>query len=181
MNGTNKHGLHINEPRWFALYVRYKREKLVYERLQDKGIYAYLPLQKITRRYTRKVKKLEIPLISCYLFTRITKKEYLPVLKTDDVLHFVRISKQMIAIPEQEIQLLKRVIGGGMDISADPISYQKGDKVEIIGGNLTGIKGTLVDRGNKKDFLVELQHTGYALRMQIDQSLLRKIGITSNT
>ena len=56
------------EPRWFAVYTRYKREKLVLKELQRRGINAYLPLQTVTRYYTRKVKTVHLPLISCYIF-----------------------------------------------------------------------------------------------------------------
>ena len=72
--------LDTSEARWFAVYARYKREKVVAQRLQEKGIECYLPLQRLTRYYTRKVKQVELPLISGYLFTKITKKEYVPVL-----------------------------------------------------------------------------------------------------
>ena len=90
---TYENHLHETEPRWFAVYTRYKREKLVAQQLRDKGIEVYLPLQHFTRRYTRKIKKVEMPLISCYVFARITKKEYVPVLETPDVVQFVRFAK----------------------------------------------------------------------------------------
>ena len=59
--------LDTSEARWFAVYARYKREKVVAQRLQEKGIECYLPLQRLTRYYTRKVKQVELPLISGYL------------------------------------------------------------------------------------------------------------------
>ncbi len=175
MELKNKYGLTLNEPRWFAVYVKYKREKLVRDRLEEKGIEVYLPLKKYVRRYTRKIREVEIPLISCYIFTKITKKQYLSVLKTPDVVNFVRLSNQLIFIPENEIQLMKRIMGEGMDIEAEPNSYLVGDKVEIIGGNLTGIQGILLEKDKNKNFLIELTQTGYSLRLQIDQKLLRKL------
>ena len=108
---TYEDHLHEQEPRWFAVYTRYKREKLVAKRLREKGIEVYLPLQHFTRKYTRKVKEVSLPLISCYVFTRIVKKEYVPVLETPDVVQFVRIAKNLISIPPHEIQILQRVVG----------------------------------------------------------------------
>lgn len=164
------------EARWFAVYTRYKREKQVLKRLQEKGIETYLPLQRVKRYYTRKVKQVELPLISCYLFTKITKPEYIPVLDTPDVVKFVRFSKNLISIPEREIKLIQRVVGEDIELEIEPTrQMRKGDEVEIIGGRLTGLKGTLVSLEGKKHFVIELENLGYAMRMQVDPQYIRKI------
>lgn len=167
--------LDAKEARWFAVYARYKREKLVARRLQEKGIECYLPLQQLTRYYTRKVKKVELPLISGYLFTRITRQEYVPVLETQDVVQFVRFSRNLISIPEREIDVIRRVVGENVDIEVQPGSFRPGDAVEIIGGQLTGLKGILLERRSDKNFVIELDSLGYSLLMQVDPALLRRI------
>ena len=167
--------LDANEPRWFAVYARYKREKVVARRLKEKGIECYLPLQRLTRYYTRKVKKVELPLISGYLFTRITRKEYVSVLETQDVVKFVRFSRNLISIPEREIDIIRRVVGEAVEVEVEPSSFRPGDAVEIIGGQLTGLKGTLLERRSDKNFVIELEKLGYSLLMQVDPALLRRI------
>ena len=167
--------LHATEPRWFAIYTKYKREKLIHKELQRKGIESYLPIQTVIRHYTRKRKKVELPLISCYLFVKITKPEYVPVLETDDVVKFVRFSKNLLAIPEREIDLLKIIVGEGLPIVAEKKSLRKGDMVEVIGGNLTGLQGILVEEHGEKEMVIDLDSMGYSLRMQIDTKLLKKV------
>ncbi len=179
-NGNGIH-LHEQEARWFAVYTRYKREKVIRKRLTEKGIETYLPLQQFVRHYTRKVKVVDIPLISCYLFVKITKKQYLQVLETADILHFVRPAKALIAIPEMEIEILKRVVGESINVEADRSGFQSGDEVEIIGGNLTGIKGILLENSSKHNFLIELNQIGYSLQMQVDPALLRRISSAKKT
>jgi transcription antitermination factor NusG len=174
-NGCENH-LCEHEARWFAVCTKYKREKLVHKRLEDRGIESYLPLQKFIRRSTRKIRKVELPLISRYIFTRIVKKEYIPVLDTPDVTGFVHFSNSLIAIPEQEIALLKRIVGEGFELEATPINFVQGDEVEVIAGKLTGLRGVLLEKENKHHFLVELRHIGYALHIQIDPELLRRVG-----
>jgi transcription antitermination factor NusG len=155
------------EARWFAVYTRYKREKLVQKLLDEKGVETYLPLQKVTRRYQRKIKHLQIPLLNCYVFTRITKAEYVPVLDTPDVLNFVRFAKELIAIPASEIDLLRRVTGEKVDIEVDQGLFHLGREVEIIKGSLTGLRGKLIESKGPKNFVVELENLGYSLRMEI--------------
>ncbi|MCB0633329.1 MAG: UpxY family transcription antiterminator [Saprospiraceae bacterium] len=168
------------EARWFAVYTRYKREKLVARRLEDKGIEVYLPLQEFTRRYTRKVKKVEIPLINCYIFTKITRRDYVPVLETPDVVKFVQFSRNLISIPESEISIIQRVVGESIEIEVCPAQYLPGDEVEIIAGQLTGLKGKLVSKNKEKNFLIELESLGYQMRMQVDPRLLHWVGRDPN-
>lgn len=171
----NENHLDSTEPRWFAVYTKYKREKLVQKRLQEQGIHAYLPIQRLTRRYERKVKTVEMPLISCYVFTRITKKQYVPVLNTPDVLQFVKFSQNLIAIPEREIQLLQRIVGEGMEMEVEQKSFHPGEEVEIFSGNLAGVRGILLQKDKKKNFVVELNSIGYALRITVDPAILIRV------
>ncbi|MCF8282894.1 MAG: UpxY family transcription antiterminator [Bacteroidales bacterium] len=167
--------LHESEARWFAVYTRSKSEKVVQRLLTNKEIESYLPLQKVTRRYTRKIKHYEVPLITCYIFVKITKKEYVPVLETENVAKFIRFARNLYSIPEEEINLLRRVVGEGEDVVAEPGNFKEGDEVEVIGGKLTGLKGRMVERQGKKHLVVELESIGYTLRMTVDIALLRKI------
>lgn len=171
---TESH-LHASEARWFAVYTRSKSEKVVQRLLTNKEIENYLPLQRVTRRYTRKIKHHEIPLISCYIFVKITKSEYVPVLETENVAKFIRFARNLYAIPEEQINLLKRIVGEGEDVVAEPGRFKQGDEVEVIGGKLTGLKGRMVERQGKKHLVVELESIGYSLRMTVDIALLRKI------
>ena len=173
----DKHENHLdlNEPRWFAVYTRFKREKTVTKELLSKGIETYLPLLHVSRHYTRKVKHVELPLINCYVFTKITKQSYVPVLETNDVVKFVKFSKNLISIPEAEIDLMRRVTGERIPIDVEErVAYQPGDEVEIVSGNLTGLKGKLLRTG-KKNFLINLKYVGCALRMEVSPSILRKV------
>ncbi len=169
--------LHPSEARWFAVRTNYKREKLVKQLLERKGIANYLPLRQVTRRYTRKVRTLELPLISCYVFVKIVRSQYVPVLETPDVLGFVKMRKDLLAIPDEEIELLRRIAGEGIEVVADPAQYCEGDRVEIIGGNLTGLQGRLVAIDGSRVFVVELEHIGYSLRMHVPAHLLRKVRV----
>jgi transcriptional antiterminator RfaH len=173
MSGENH--LHQSEQKWFAVRTRSKSEKVVINRLQEQGIEVYLPLLPVTRHYTRKVKHYQLPLISCYVFVKICRQDYLSVLKTDHVVDFVRFSKNLIAIPEREIDLLRRIVGETSAVQAEPLDLEKGDLVEVIAGQLTGLQGKLVDRKGKKNFLVDLKTIGYSLRIEIKEAFLRKI------
>lgn len=165
--------LHESEPRWFAVHTRSKSEKLVQRQLTKKGIHAYVPVQRLMRRYTRSSRMVEKPLINCYVFVQIVKQQYVPVLETENVSGFIRFNKDLVAIPESEINLLRRItLEDGLDIEAVPGVLSEGDPVEINAGNLTGLKGRIIKKEGKQRFQVELEQLGYSLLITIGADFL---------
>lgn len=166
--------LSSTEYRWFAVYTKYKAEKFVLERLHAKRIHAYVPLISETKRYIRKIKTISKPLINCYVFVRILKEDYVKVLETEHVQRFLKINQDLLAIPEEEINLLKRIVGEVNDFEINH-EYQEGEQVEIVSGNLTGIKGLLIKKESKHNFLIQLETIGLQMRIKIDPALLKPI------
>ena len=177
MNTTSnpENHLHQSEARWFAVYTRYKREKVVYDELTRKGIEVFLPLQKILRQYGRKKRWVELPLFNCYVFVKITKANYVPVLSTEGVTKFIQFSQNLISIPQEEIQMIKRIIGSELLFEVEEGLFQSGDEVEIIAGNLAGMKGELIEVQGKKKVLIELSHLGYSLKIELPATYLRRL------
>ena len=161
---------------WYAIHTKFKCEKYIAKQLNAKGIEAYVPLLSTTKRYVRKVKTYEVPLISCYVFVRIDLTDRVKVLETQYVFGFLKCNGRVTAIPEVEMQLMKRVVGELDEVNVEPLSWERGDQVEVISGNLTGLNGKIVMRQAKREFLVELETLGYQLNVSIDKSLLRRRG-----
>ena len=51
------------------------------------------------------------------------------------------------------------------------------DEVEIIAGNLSGMKGELIEVQGKNKVLIELSHLGYTLKIELPPSYLRRLGM----
>ncbi len=171
--------LHETEPRWFAVYTRAKSEKFIQRALTKKHIHAYVPLQRLFRRYQRSTRLTEKPLIHGYVFVRIVRSEYLQVLETENVSGFVKFNKNLISIPETEIETLRRItLEEGLDLQALPGTLETGDLVEICAGNLTGLSGRVVRVDGKRQFQVELNRLGFRLLISIDSSFLQKTALS---
>lgn len=164
-----------SDRKWFAIYTKYKGEKYVMDKLSKKNVECYVPLLSKTKRYTRKVKTYDLPLINCYAFVHITKDQYATVLETEHVHHFVKQRRDLISIPEEEILLLKRIVGEKVEMQLVDTPLQLGQKVEIISGNLTGIQGYIEEQLGKKGFVVVLDKVGYQFRLNVDERLLRQV------
>lgn len=179
MNNTPPIENHLDAttPRWFAIYTRFKREKVVLEELKRKSVKAYLPIQKKIRMYGKRKRISELPLFNCYLFVKITKSEYVQVLETDNVLRFIKFSKNLLAIPEEEIEIIKNVLGENISVRVREKGFVEGETVVITRGNLTGIKGKLLEKRRKGNVLVELDHVGFTLQLTMDVSMLEKVAL----
>jgi transcriptional antiterminator RfaH len=172
--------LDATEHHWFAVRTRSKCEKMVCDALQRKKIHAYVPLQQTTRRYTRKIKHYNKPLITCYIFVKIVKAEYVPVLETENVAGFIKFDRNLLSIPEEEINLLRRIVmEPDIELEAMPGAFDVGDPVSITAGPLTGMSGLVVKVEGRRKLQIELQKMGYSLLLTIDAVLLEKSGLPS--
>lgn len=161
---------------WYAIYTRFKCEKQVVRDLQAKGIHAYVPLMERVRRYTRKIKKYQIPLINCYVFVKIKDDERVRVLETENVLRFIKPGKKLVSIPEEEIDILRRIVGDtALEVETTEYQFAVGDEVEIIGGSLTGLQARMIDAINKNTIVIGLENLGYQFHIKIDMKLVRKV------
>jgi transcription antitermination factor NusG len=122
------------------------------------------------------VRTVEQPLINCYVFVKIAKPEYVPVLETEHVAGFIRFNQNLIAIPEAEMEVLRRItLESDIEVQAVPGYFGEGDLVEIAKGNLTGLKGRIARVEGKHQLVVELTHIGYALLLTVDSTFLQKV------
>jgi transcription antitermination factor NusG len=78
---------------WFALRVKSRFEKLVTSMARNKGFEEFLPLYQSRRRWSDRLKSVELPLFPGYVFCKLHPEHRLPLLTIPGVLHFVGIGK----------------------------------------------------------------------------------------
>ena len=137
-------------PCWFALYVKVRHERMTADALQSRGFEEFLPLCRTRRRWSDRIKDLEVPLFSRYLFCRFDMQDRHRVLTTPGVKYVVRIANIPIPVPDAEIAALEAVMKSGA--AAQPWPFlQAGQWVRIEAGPLAGLEGILQDfRGSRR-------------------------------
>lgn len=168
--------LSSTDPKWFAVYCKYRCEKLVLKDLLSKNIKTYLPLNRVLREYATSKKWVELPLIPNYIFVKITAKEYVKVLETLHVISFLKIANNLLSIPQKEIEILKQVVGGEqIEVTVASKGLKEQDRVEIISGRLKGLRGVLKKVKGKRKIIVLLDTIGYALEMEVSLHQVKKV------
>lgn len=168
-------GLSDRTSQWYAVHTKFRSEKFVVENLQRQGVEAYVPLQTYVRQYGHKRREVSKPLIHQYIFVCISRVDYKKVLQTPYVYGFLRNGKDLCVIPLTEMITLKRVVGDVVSVESAEMDWAVGQKVEVVGGSLTGLQGLLLKQANKNYFTVQLQTLGWQLKIDIDRQLLRPI------
>ena len=135
---------------WFALQVRARHEVGVADHLDGKGYEWFLPLYKLRRRWSDRIKEVEAPLFPGYLFCRLNPQDRLPILKTPGVIQIVGYNRTPIPVDEQELRAIQRMVASGIPNQPWPF-LGAGDRVRIESGPFTGLEGILVEfKGNHR-------------------------------
>jgi len=154
-------------PNWFAIATRPRHEKKIHHLLTIKGIESYLPLQKLSRKWSDRYKVIELPLFSCYVFVKIALKDRLPVLQTDGVVKLVTFKNIPATIPDSQIQAVKLILEKCHTI--EHIDYlTPGQKIEVVQGPLKGVKGICAEIKNNHRLVVRLDSIMEAISVDID-------------
>jgi len=144
-----------NPERWFALRVKSRSEKVVALMAQNKGFEEFVPMYQSQRRWSDRLKSLELPLFPGYIFCRINPQHRLPLLTIPGVLHFVGIGKIPVPIEDSEIAAIQKAIRAG--ILTEPWPFLEiGQRVRLEDGPLAGLEGILVGTAKNQRVIVSV-------------------------
>lgn len=164
---------------WFALQVRMRNEVSVANQLEGKGYELFLPLHKVRRKWSDRVKEIESALFPGYLFCRFDPQDRLPILKTPGVAQIVGYSHVPVPVDEQEIESIRTVIASGMP--SFPCAYlQVGSRVRIDAGALRGLEGILTEVKGKRRLVLAVTLLQRSVAVEIDSDAVSPVLQTLN-
>jgi len=149
---------------WYALYTAPRAEKKVAERFTDSGIEHYLPIQKVMRKWSDRMKEVEVPVVNGYIFVHISELQFKSVLNTYGAIQFVREFGKPVPIPDKQLARLRFMVDnadGPVDFSLEDLS--PGTPISIIRGPMQGLVGELKEIKGKHHVVIRLDKFGYAI------------------
>ncbi len=159
--------------KWYAVYTRPRWEKKTDRLLQERGISSYCPLHKARRRWSDRVKLVELPLFTSYVFVHITILEMQLVRSTPGVLNFVYWNGKPAVIKEKEISAIRRFLDTYEDVEAVSVDIRPGDEVSVAAGPLMDHKGKVLEV-KKKTVKLRIESLGYELVAYVDKNKVTK-------
>ncbi len=163
--------------KWFAIYVKSRHEFQAFERLNLKGIEAFLPTVERLRKWKDRKKMVTFPLFPGYLFVHIPKSvnDILSVLKVNGVVRFIgKEQNNPDSIPDEQIMSLKRLVESKETL--DPYPYLKeGQTVRIRRGALSGVEGILIEKLGQHMLVLSVDILRQGVAVRVDASDVDKI------
>jgi transcription termination/antitermination protein NusG len=158
----------LDQPKWYAIRTRSRHEKMVAEQLEKQGIEGFLPLVKRNRKWSDRIKEVELPLFSGYSFVRVvlSSRDRLRILQTHGVAGFVGINSCGTPIPDSQIEDIRILLASKVPFAEQPF-LRVGQRVRIRGGALDGVEGILSAQNEDRSLVISLEPIQRSLSVRI--------------
>ncbi|MBC8345109.1 MAG: UpxY family transcription antiterminator [Candidatus Marinimicrobia bacterium] len=161
--------------KWIAVRSKPRAEKVAFEQLEKKGIQAYLPLVRQKRKWSDRMKWVELPLLPGYLFAKVELKNSIFVLQTYGVSTVVKFGGEVAVVHESVVKSIRLALEGGYAL--EPTEYfTKGDEVVVIEGPMKGTKGIVSDVKGEEKLIIKIDALQQAIAVHIETRFLQSAG-----
>lgn len=132
----------LDDAHWYALVVQPRHEKAVDEHLRRRGLAALCPTYQARKRWSDRIKVVDLPLFAGYVFACFSYAQRIAALGTGGVRSIVGFGSTPQPIPEAEIAALRSIRIAGLPMRPWPF-LQVGQRVQVVKGCLAGLEGIL--------------------------------------
>lgn len=164
--------LGMNE-NWYAIYTKRHYEKKFCESvlalIQDMNFHGetYLPLTIEETQWSDRKKLKSVPLFHNYVFVKHDDNGFDKLKKMPGFCEYVRFSQYPAVIPENQIEMIKNIVGSDRNVSSGSMKLMRGDKVRISKGPMKDYEGTLVENNGSNKVAIEVKNFNQCLLVNV--------------
>src|ERR1022692_3488925 len=153
----------------YALQTPPRHEKIVAQRLQERGVTTFLPVVTEVHRWSDRKKSVQMPLFSCYVFAKFVpnRADRLRVLRVDGVFGLVGARGEGAPIPDEQVDAVRALVEGQLPWSSHPF-LKIGHRVRIRSGALDGLEGILVSRNGDRTLVISVDAIQRSLAVRVE-------------
>lgn len=161
---------------WYAVYTRPRSEKKVYELLTQNNFKSYLPLVTTIRQWSDRKKKVQVPLISSYVFVKMEEKNLNSILPVNGIVRILKHLGKPAIIRDYEIDNMKILLEDSDKINLmNQNHFKKGDAVIVENGLFKGLIAECVKFNGKYRIIARIEALGNIIEVNIPISQVKKI------
>ncbi|HRZ97883.1 MAG TPA: UpxY family transcription antiterminator [Paludibacter sp.] len=155
----------VRAEKWYVLYTSPRAEKQVEMRIKELDIEVFLPLHKSPRRWSDRIKIVEIPLYSSYIFVHTSHEKLYQLLKIPGVARIVFFCGLPAVVSPKEINAIRSFL-----VQTEGLSYtfEIDDEIRIALGPLKDLCGRIKKIG-KKYIVLSVEQIGMTVVAGLDQ------------
>jgi transcription antitermination factor NusG len=159
---------------WYALTVKPRHERTASQYLRDKGFDELSPIYHACRRWSDRLKEVELCLFPGYVFCRFSYEERLRVLGTPGIISIVGFAKTPSPVPDAEIAGIQAMVKSGRRM--EPWPYLRiGERVRIEEGCLQGLCGGLVREKDRWRVVVSVEILQRSVAVEVDREAVTRV------
>lgn len=172
--GQRSFAMKTGTKNWYAVYTRPRWEKRIAQKLEEKGIEAYCPLNRVVRQWSDRKKTVHEPLFKGYVFVYIEESEKWNVKAIEGILNYVYWNGKPGIVRADEIKTIKRFLNHFTDVQVEEYKLAVDTKVKVKAGILIDYEGTIVEvTGNRAR--VKIESMGLQLSAVFEKKNLQPI------
>jgi transcription antitermination factor NusG len=156
-------------PKWYVLYTTARREKKIVADINlDSSFEGYIPLKKVFKKRSDRVKRVEEPIFLNYVFVKTTEKNRIKLFGIPGVLRFVSFEGKPIIINDIEIEKIRMIEKNGENVELEN-SNLIGRSVVIAKGIFAGLQGMLIKKLNNCRLVIKIPLLRQTISVSIDE------------
>ena len=101
-----KNNFQLQEDQWFVLKVKPRHEKKVSDLLENLSTKIYYPTIKVFRKWSDRVKKVEIPAIPGIIFVKTKLIDKNNLFYSTSIIGWLYENKKLVTVNQNELELL---------------------------------------------------------------------------
>lgn len=159
---------------WYAVYTKPRWEKKVAERLAEKGIEHYCPLNKVVKQWSDRKKVVMEPLFKGYVFVRVPEVKKWELKQTDGILNYVYWLGKPAVVQPEEIDTIRKFMNEFEQVEVHQSGMDVDDKVLVKQGVMMNYEGIVIEvAGNRAK--VRINSMGLELNAVFDRKNLEPV------
>jgi transcription antitermination factor NusG len=166
----------ISNEKWYVIQTRSRFEKKCFEQLSLQGISVFLPTQKVKRNWSDRIKEVDVPLFSGYIFIQFEEKDRYKILNTNGVVRFVSFGGQYATLQENQIEVIRKIEKSETLITVIDLELFNGQEVIISSGPFKGLEAKIVHQNGKGKLLLSVATIGQGVLLEIGRTKIENKG-----
>ena len=139
--------------------------------LVNQGFEAYLPVYRVQRRWSDRIKSLDAALFPGYVFCRFAYPDRIRVLNSPGVRSIVTTGKNPAPVDEAEISAVRSLLASGRPLLPWPY-LRIGQQVVIRDGQFASLRGVIVRAKDSWRVVVSVEALNCSLSIEVDADLV---------
>lgn len=159
---------------WFIYYTYPKAEKLLLKEFEKANFEVFLPLTKINRKWSDRIKALDVPLFPNYIFIKSDRNEIYRIIKHPKIVKYVSFEGRPAVLKDEEICMIRKFLNNYNVIKTEG-AILVGDRVKIKSGPLQGFTGTLIEQKGSTRFGIKLHEFNQTISIEINLESVERV------